>query len=90
MSSEDQRNLSALTLSIADLRGSAEAYAAAHTTRGPGAVVTPEAVLALVEATEAARWYFASSLPYSGDPDADLAQERLRAALRPFVFPGIA
>jgi hypothetical protein len=76
--------------SIAELRASAERYAEVHHERGPGAVVTPEAVLALVEATEAARWYFAQSVPYSGDPDADLAQERLRDALRPFTFPGIA
>jgi hypothetical protein len=47
-------------------------------------------VLALVEAVEAAREYFAQSLPYSNDPDADLAQENLRAALRRFTFKGYA
>lgn len=48
----------------------------------PGPVVTPDAVLALVDIAYAARDYFARSLPYSDDPDARRAQEVLREELR--------
>lgn len=47
-------------------------------------------VVALIDAVQAARDYFGQSLPYSGDADADLAQENLRAALRRFTFEGYA